>query len=148
MPMQIYKNLSWSVVLSIIGMTSKKSKPKWNHKAVVEGFHYIEVLNILTSFIWSIRIYTIRNCCRLVFFFFHSTICQFLGPFYVNFLRKSRARKRDESTITRVICTLIYHVVVLVQLPRVKTAKLGEWVPLFKKDDKSNKKNYNVQLYG
>ena len=83
-------NNPWSVILSTMEMTSQYSKLKWNQEL---RFH-CKVLNILTSFLLSIRVQTIKNCCR---FFSYDNIASFWRPFTLKFLGKSRAREREKQ---------------------------------------------------
>ena len=46
-----------------------------------------KVLNILMSFLWWIRVQTMENCCRFVFY--HNNRSQFLCPIPLKFLRIS-----------------------------------------------------------
>ena len=62
-------------------------------RAADEWFHS-NVLNILTSFLWSISVQTIENCCRL--FFYNNSHC-FFRPFPLKFLGKSRAQEREKQ---------------------------------------------------
>ena len=68
-------------------------------KTQKEWFH-CKVLHILTSFLWSIRVQTMENCCRFVFY---NNIDRFSRPFPLTFLGKSRAQVRGKqncATIT------------------------------------------------
>ena len=46
---------------------------QWNHSPAPRGSTW--VLNILTSFLWSIRVQTMENCCPLLFNFCCAGLC-------------------------------------------------------------------------
>ena len=76
-------------------------------QAAGESFHR-KVLNILTSFPWSITVETMKNCCRFVFY---NNIDSFDIHFFWNLL-KSSAHKTERNKfchrhIISMVCTLI-----------------------------------------
>ena len=96
-------NNPWSVNLSTMEMTSQCSKLKWNQEP---RFH-CKVLNILTSFLLSIRVRAIENCCRFVF---HNNIARFWSPFTLKF-SENRAREKEKNKLRHhdvisMVCTL------------------------------------------
>ena len=65
-------------------------------RAAGEWFHCF-FLNILTSFLRSIRVQTMENCCQFVFY---NRIDSFCRPFPLTFRGKSRVRKRKRNYAT------------------------------------------------
>ena len=59
----------FSMVCTLIDHTNdvKMFKTQVEPRAAGEWFH-CKVLNILTLFLWSIRVQTMENCCRFVFY--------------------------------------------------------------------------------
>ena len=92
-------NISWNALL----VTAVHLKMK-----LVDKFYW-KVLNILTSFLWSIRVQTMEKCCR---FCFSQSHWQFWFPFPLKFLRESLARERRTNLPPSPIskgCVLIDH---------------------------------------
>ena len=78
-PQTLPRNLTWHAFtpLSIFQWLSDLSRADWLRAMVDESFYKCLkhspatscstwILNILTSFLWSIRVHTIENCCRFV----------------------------------------------------------------------------------
>ena len=55
---------------------------------------YCKVVNILTLFLWSIRVQTMENCCRFVFY---SNIDSFCRPCPYTFCGKSLVGKKKKT---------------------------------------------------
>ena len=88
-------------------------------RATDQWFHS-KVFNILTSFLWSIRVQTLENCCRFVFY---NSIYSFWRPFRLQFLGKSCAKKRKTNcaTITSLPLSVLLSTIALDQSPREKS---------------------------
>ena len=65
---QIANRQQFSLVCTLIDHTNdlKTFKTKVEPRAAGEWFP-CKVMNILTSFLWSIRVQTVENCCGFVF---------------------------------------------------------------------------------
>ena len=74
----------------------KMFKTQVEPRAAGEWFHY-KLLNILTSFLWSIREQTMENCCRFVFY---NNIDSFCRPFPLTFRGKLLAGKKKTNCAT------------------------------------------------
>ena len=89
---QIDNNFQWSVIFSTIEMTSKCSKIQVKPPTASEWFH-CTVENIITSFLWSVRVQTKENCCRFVFTI---TVTAFKVHFHWRF-SENRACDKDKK---------------------------------------------------
>ena len=82
--------------LLMVNLTNQQQVEPW---AIGKWFHG-KVWKILMTFLWSIRVQTMENCCWFVclfFFFFAITLISW-HLFPLKFLRKSRAQEREQQT--------------------------------------------------
>ena len=70
----------------------KMFKNQVEPRSAGEWFHY-KVFNIMTSFLWSLRVHTVENCCRFVFY-------NDIDSLYVYFCWRFSARKRKTNCAT------------------------------------------------
>ena len=76
-------NISWNALLVTAVHLNMK---------LVDKFYW-KVLNILTSFLWSVRVQTMEKCCRFVF---HNRIDSFDVHFPWSF-SENRSREREKN---------------------------------------------------
>ena len=70
----------------------KMFKNQVEPRSAGEWFHY-KVFNIMTSFLWSLRVHTVENCCRFVFY-------NDIDSLDVYFCWRFSARKRKTNCAT------------------------------------------------
>ena len=82
-------------LLSLL-MVNLTNRQQVEPRAIGKWFHW-KVWKIFMTFLWSIRVQTMENCCWFVFCFFAITLISW-RPFPLKFLGKSRAQEREQQT--------------------------------------------------
>ena len=103
----------WSSLEGGVGCLCDVTKPSLlgkltnRQQAAGEWFHS-KVLNILSSFPWSITVETLKNCCRFVFYNnIDSFDIHFLWNFLKSYVHKTERKKFCHHHIISMVCTLI-----------------------------------------
>ena len=81
----------------------KMFKNQFEPRSADEWFHY-KVFNIMMSFLWSLRVQTVENCCR---FFFTMTLTVLNVHSSWTFLAEKEKNKLRHHWAISIVCTLI-----------------------------------------
>ena len=76
---------------------------QWKHEPQSSGFTY-KVLKMLTSFLWSIGVQPMKNCCRFVFYMITLTGLMSIFEEVSRKIARARRRKPNWVTITSFPC--------------------------------------------